>query len=167
MRSRPENNVVEMVSSYTPGIKFLFGLVSAAALLFHTGIAQKIRREPSSYHQRHYGAETVDCQNVSEIVFVSFFPCLRNDKFTASEKLSECDLLAEAAAHLAVERVNQDPDILPNITLKLYPIYTPNSKESLTVSSSYSILLFTCMYINIHTCQYSYAVSDAFQGSLP
>ena len=90
----------------------------------------------SSYPPTRYNAGNVDCQNVSEIVFLSYFPCLRNNsKFVALDKLDECDLLAEAAAHLAVDRINQDPTILPNITLKLYPMYIPSDNTSITVSS--------------------------------
>ena len=114
----------------------LFELVCLSVLnllVCHTGKAQR----DTSYPQRRYKAEVVDCQNVSEVVFLSFFPCLQgrdtSSRLTASEKLSECDLLAEAAAHLAVERVNQDPDILPNITLKLHPIFIPKSEELVTV----------------------------------
>ena len=119
---------------------FLYGMGCIAVLLCNTSMAQRSGRDPSSYPQRRYGAEAVDCQSVSEIAFVSFFPCFRNENFTlTSEKLSECDLLAEAAAHLAVERVNQDPHILPNITLKLHPVYTPNSKELITVSCGLSL----------------------------
>lgn len=90
----------------------------------------------SSYPQRRYSARSVDCQNVSEIVFLSYFPCVRsNSDFVALNKLDECDLLAEAAAHLAVDRINQDPTILPNITLKLYPMYIPSGNTFITVSS--------------------------------
>ena len=90
---------------------------------------------------RRYDADLVDCQNISEIVFLGFFPCLRQNgsDFEVSTSISECDLLAETAAHLAVERVNQDQDVLPNITLKLYPIYVPSKRVSQAVS-----------HINIH-----------------
>ena len=71
-----------------------------------------------------------DCQNVTEIVFVGVFPCLRRrgSNFAARQNISECDLLAEAAAQLAVERVNADPDVLPNITLRLYPTYVSTNE---------------------------------------
>ena len=91
---------------------------------------------------RRYGAEFIDCQNISEIVFLGFFPCLRQNGRSAellpSESIRDCDLLAEAAAQLAVERVNSDPDILPNITLTLYPIYVPSNRESQAVSNHHS-----------------------------
>ena len=120
-----------------------------AVLLFSCYAVKEANTEAedsSSYYysRRRYGAESVDCQNVTKIVFVSFFPCLRTDgdtDFKASERLGECDLLAEAAAYLAVDRVNQDPDILPNITLELYPIYIPTSEESNTVSNMSYILI--------------------------
>lgn len=86
---------------------------------------------------RRYDADFIDCQNISEIVFLGFFPCLRQNgsELLPSESIHECDLLAEAAAQLAVERVNADPDILPNITLTLYPIYVPSNRESQAVSN--------------------------------
>jgi hypothetical protein len=87
---------------------------------------------------RRYDAESIDCHNISEIVFLGFFPCLRqNDssgQLLPSESIRECDLLAEAAAQLAVERVNADPATLPSITLRLNPIYVPSNRESQAVS---------------------------------
>ena len=95
-----------------------------------------LNMEEDNQPLRRYDADLVDCQEISEIVFLSFFPCLRQNGsgFEASKNISECDLLAEAAAHLAVERVNQNPDILPNITLRLYPIYVPSKRASQAVS---------------------------------
>ena len=84
---------------------------------------------------------------------MSFFPCLRPDpEFSASEKMSECDLLAEAAVYLAVDRVNEDPTILPNVKLKIHPVYIPNDKDLFTVSYTYShsIKLFTCILTDIY-----------------
>ena len=82
--------------------------------------------------QTRYDASRIDCQNVTEIVFVGVFPCLRRpgSNFTARQNImiSECDLLAEAAAQLAVERVNADPDVLPNITLRLHPTYVSTNE---------------------------------------
>lgn len=114
-------------------------LVWLSLLLCHHICVILAQRQTSGayYSQRHYNAHSINCQNVSEIVFLSYFPCLRQNgsDFDASKSIRECDLLAEAAAYLAVERVNEDPNILPNITLKLYPIYVPNNgSESLTVS---------------------------------
>ena len=92
-------------------------------------VAQRGSTVASSFrHERRYNAESIECQNVTEITFVGVFPCIRKDSKSESERLSECDLLAEAAANLAIERVNRDPDILPNITLKLSPLYVSNSK---------------------------------------
>ena len=93
---------------------------------------------------RHYNADAIDCQNISEIIFLGFFPCLRQNNgsdFEVSRNIKECDLLAEAAAQLAVERVNSDPNILPNITLTLYPIHIPSGSggNSLTVSHCYAV----------------------------
>ena len=80
--------------------------------------------------ETRYDASRIDCQNVTEIVFVGVFPCLRSlgSNFTARQNISECDLLAEVAAELAVERVNADPDVLPNITLRLHPIYVSTNE---------------------------------------
>ena len=96
-------------------------------IIFNTAAQREIDR--ATRYQRRYGANAVRCQDVREIYFTAFFPCLRNmgtepAEVAASGRLGDCDLLAEAAAHLAVERVNRDPTILPNITLKLFPIYT-------------------------------------------
>ena len=87
---------------------------------------------PPRRRDRRYHADTINCQQVDEIAFIGFFPCLRTDgaDFKASERLGECDLLAEAAAYLAVDRVNQDPDILTNITLRLRPVYTTTNEVS-------------------------------------
>ena len=108
------------------------------ALLIHTfNVDAQMISAPTmnQYPKRHYNAGYIDCRNITEIVFLSFFPCLRNDYgFDAPESIRECDLLAEAAAQLAVDRVNEDPTILPNITLQLYPVYVPSGKGSLTVS---------------------------------
>ena len=86
-------------------------------------LAQRSNPSFRDRNQMRFDASSIDCQNVTEIVFVGFFPCLRDASFEASKSISECDLLAEAAAHLAVERVNGNPDILPNITLSLHPTY--------------------------------------------
>ena len=104
-------------------------------LVYHTGMTRATIMEDEDLIMRRYDADLVDCQNVSEITFLGLFPCLRNtSSFEASDNISECDLLVEAAARLAVERVNQNPNILHNITLKLYPIYVPNRRESHAVS---------------------------------
>lgn len=119
----------------------LFLEVTVVNLTTVSGMTQvnKNDMEETYYDQplTRYGADFVDCQGISEIVFLSFFPCLRQNHsgFNASENISECDLLAEAAAHLAVERVNRDPNILPNITLRLYPIYVPSRRDSQEVST--------------------------------
>ena len=123
-------------------IKWLLGLLCLAASVHQRGVAQ------TSTDSRRYDAEEVNCQNVSEIVFISFFPCFRNDstdsEFSPLERLGECDLLAEAAAYLAVDRVNEDPTILPNITLQIRPVYIPTRTDSNTVSFS-AYYMNTCM----------------------
>jgi hypothetical protein len=107
-------------------------------LLCHMCIVPAQQQTTGTYYSpRHYNADAINCQNVSEIVFLGFFPCLRQNNgsgFEASRNIKECDLLAEVAAQLAVERVNADPDVLPNVTLRLYPIYIPSVGNPLTVS---------------------------------
>ena len=123
----------------------------------HGGMTQEnnINMEEDSQPSRRYDADLVDCQNISEIVFLGFFPCLRRNGsgFEASNlNINECDLLAEAAAHLAVERVNQDPDVLPNITLRLYPIYVPSKRASQAVSHINNINIIMISYI-VQVCK--------------
>ena len=123
--------------SYVLSLRLL--LVWLPLLLCHICIVPAQRQTAAS--TRHYNTDAIDCQNISEIVFLGFFPCLRRNSgsdFEASRNIKECDLLAEAAAELAVERVNADPDVLPNITLTLYPIYIPSGGNSLTVSYTVS-----------------------------
>ena len=90
-------------------------------------LAQRSISDNPSFRNRHrvrFGASRINCQNVTEIVFVGIFPCLRDvSNFVAPQNISQCDLLAEAAAYLAVERVNQAEDVLPNIALSLRPTY--------------------------------------------
>ena len=100
-------------------------LVSILAFGLPT-LAQRSLLDNPNFRDRNrvrFDASSIECKNVTDIIFVGVFPCLRDSNFVAQKSISECDLLAEAAAHLAVERVNQDPDVLPNITLKLNPTY--------------------------------------------
>ena len=102
-----------------------------SVLAFYAGVICSQQDDPVSRfrHQRRYHASRVDCQKVTDIVFVGFFPCVRDDSnLTAPEKLNNCDLLVEAAAYLAVDRVNNDRTILSNITLRLLPIYTSTNE---------------------------------------
>ena len=85
-------------------------------------------------NERRFGADGIRCRNVTEIVFVAFLPgpCFSNDTDNSTSRgetdgasgVGECDFLVEAAARLAVDRVNQDPTVLPGITLRLHPVYT-------------------------------------------
>ena len=104
-----------------------------SVLGFYAGVICSQQDDPVSRfrHRRRYHASRVDCQKVTDIVFVGFFPCDRDDSnFTAPENMNKCDLLVEAAAFLAVDRVNNDPSILSNITLRLLPIYTSTNEVS-------------------------------------
>lgn len=108
-------------------LKLSWVLILMSILAFKLpALAQRnILNNPSfrDRNQMRFLASSIDCQNVTEIFFVGSFPCLRDTNFEASKSISECDLLAEAAAHLAVERVNRNSDILPNITLSLHSTF--------------------------------------------
>lgn len=55
-----------------------------------------------------------DCRNISDIAYLSFYPCIREVGFVPERDLLEqCDLLTVAAISLAVETVNGDASILP------------------------------------------------------
>ena len=64
--------------------------------------------------------------NVTEIVFLALYPpCSEEARSSSSEleRLEQCDVLAEAAIDLAVERINHDPSILPEgATLRVIPV---------------------------------------------
>ena len=127
----PKSLIVNTIAYFEPSCSLVLRVV--LIILAYSALTQprSQRQDSTSFlrHQRRYRADSVDCPSVTEIVLIGFFPCVRNDSnFTALEKLSECDILAEAAAHLAVDRVNQDPTILPNITLRLHPVYTPTNQ---------------------------------------
>ena len=88
------------------------------------------------------GVAPASChQNVPNIPFLVFIPCLEDNGVTrpTSERLDDCDLLARAAVSLAVERVNQNKDILPNSSVTVVPLSvtlnTPETEQSASVSS--------------------------------
>ena len=95
------------------------------------------RLQTLSFPTTRYGADTIDCQQVSRIIFLGFFPCPPkgdlNGDLPASEKLKRCDLLAEVAAQLAVDRLNSGTVLPAAAELALYPIYVPDSEDA-TVS---------------------------------
>ena len=69
------------------------------------------------------------CRNATETVLLNFVPaCALNESSvsmltaTAREILDRCDLLVEAAMHLAVERINQSPDVLANTLLHVHNV---------------------------------------------
>ena len=73
-----------------------------------------------------------DCRNVSEVVFLTFYPCFM-EASSRSELglLEQCDLLTIAAITLASERVNGDASILPaGSTLRVLPIEDRQTKIS-------------------------------------
>lgn len=67
-----------------------------------------------------------DCRrNSTEIVLLALYPPCTKEAHSSSEleKLEQCDLLTEVAIDLAVERINQNPSILPDgATLRVLPI---------------------------------------------
>ena len=67
------------------------------------------------------------CKNATEnVVFLDFVPCALNGSsvsmLTVREILEKCDLLVQAAVQLAVERINQRPDILANKILHVHDV---------------------------------------------
>ena len=68
------------------------------------------------------------CRNTTETVLLDFVPCALNGSSrsmltaTAREILDRCDVLVQAAMHLAVERLNQSPDVLANTILHVHNV---------------------------------------------
>ena len=67
------------------------------------------------------------CKNATEnVVFLDFVPCALNGSsvsmLAVREILEKCDLLVQAAVQLAVERINQRPDILANKILHVHDV---------------------------------------------
>ena len=108
-------------------LKLSWAVIFVSTLAFDLPtLAQRSLLDNPNFRDRNrvrFDASSIECRNVTDIIFVGVFPCLRDSNFVAQKNIGECDLLAEAAVHLAVERVNQDPDILSDITLKLHPTY--------------------------------------------
>ena len=72
-----------------------------------------------------------DCRNISDIAFLSFYPCIREvGSVPDLDLLEQCDLLAIAAISLAVETVNRDTSILPpGSTLRVIPLEDQRGKS--------------------------------------
>ena len=68
------------------------------------------------------------CRNATETVLLNFVPCALNESSvsmlttTEREILDRCDVLVEAAMHLAVERINRSPDVLANTLLHVHNV---------------------------------------------
>ena len=133
-----QNPSVHKVMRAAECVALLLRIVWLTGCVVLSGGAAPQRHETArscDYLRRRYNGDAVNCQNVSRIVFLGFFPCPRDVDVPASEKLRDCDLLAEVAAQLAVERANEDTTILPpGVELELYPIHVPDSVESTMVS---------------------------------
>ena len=52
--------------------------------------------------------------------FLGFFPCSPDSK----RDLDECDMLTMSAVELAIDKINQDPNILSCFKLELLPVFT-------------------------------------------
>ena len=68
-----------------------------------------------------------DCQYAAKtnVTFLVFLPCNQevNGPTASAATLEECDLLTRAAVDLAIEKVNQDQDVLTNSTLSMAPLF--------------------------------------------
>ena len=69
------------------------------------------------------------CRNATETILLNFVPCSLSRESSVSmltatvrEILDRCDLLVQAAMHLAVKRINQSPDILANTLLHVHNV---------------------------------------------
>ena len=74
------------------------------------------------------------CRNATEnVVFIDFVPCSLNgtsvSTLAAREFLEKCDILVQAAIELAVERINRNPNILANTTIRVQPVQLPDFGE--------------------------------------
>lgn len=69
-----------------------------------------------------------------EIIFLALYPPCSQEAISSSEdlvRLDQCDVLAEAAVDLAVERINRNPGILPEgATLRVIPVRFEEEEEN-------------------------------------
>ena len=54
------------------------------------------------------------------LYFLGFFPCSPD----SNRDLNECDMLTLSAVELAIDKINQDPNILSCFKLKLLPVFS-------------------------------------------
>ena len=54
------------------------------------------------------------------LYFLGFFPCSPD----SNRDLNECDMLTMSAVELAIDKINQDPNILSCFKLKLLPVFS-------------------------------------------
>ena len=71
-------------------------------------------------HHRVYNCTSQDVKH--SLYFLGFFPCSPD----LNRDLNECDMLIMRAVELAVEKINQDPNILSCFKLKLLPVHVNN-----------------------------------------
>ena len=53
------------------------------------------------------------------LYFLGFFPCSPD----SNRDLNECDMLTLSAVELAIDKINQDPNILSCFKLELLPVF--------------------------------------------
>ena len=118
-----------------------FGLLLIA--IIGPSIAVLLRKQPA------------DCQNVTDIAFLAFYPCSLGvgDAASVLEELEQCDLLTPAAINLAVERVNQASGILPDgSTLRVIPVehqhlHNTDGKIDKMITVSYCMHACICLMV--------------------
>ena len=87
----------------------------------------------SALHHNLYNCTSEDVKH--PLQFLGFFPCSPDSK----RALNECDMLTMSAVELAIDKINQDPNILSCFKLELLPVFTNDP-----------IHLFICLYSYTH-----------------
>ena len=54
------------------------------------------------------------------LYFLGFFPCSPD----SNRDLNECDMLTMSAVELAIDKINQDPNLLSCFKLELLPVFS-------------------------------------------
>ena len=93
------------------------------------------------------------------LYFLGFFPCSPD----SNKDINECDMLTLSAVELAIDKINQDPNILSCFKLELLPVFTnevnifkllKSSSQTLNTVSIQSIIS-NVAYNLCHTIYYS------------
>ena len=72
----------------------------------------------SALHHNLYNCTSEDVKH--PLRFLGFFPCSPD----SNRDLNECDMLTMSAVELAIDKINQDPNILSCFKLELLPVFT-------------------------------------------